>query len=120
MRWLRHVDDATLRRAYEECAFTVFPSLAEGFGIPIVESLWHGRPCVCGVNGAIGEAAAGGGCLAVDQTDPAALAAALETLLADQTLYRRLCGEAERRVFGTWEELSRQLLPILGVELERA
>ncbi len=115
VRWLRHVDDATLRRAYEECAFTVFPSLAEGYGIPIAESLWHGRPCVCGVNGAIGEAAAGGGCLAVDQTDPAALAAAMETLLADRVLYRRLCDEAARRVFGTWEELARQLMPMLGV-----
>ena len=35
VRWLRHVDDGTLRRAYEECAFTVFPSLVEGFGLPI-------------------------------------------------------------------------------------
>lgn len=115
VRWLRHVNDATLRRAYEECTFTVFPSLGEGYGIPIVESLWYGRPCVCGVDGAIGEAAAGGGCLAVDQTDPAALAAALESLLADQTLYRRLCDEAERRTFGTWEQLARELLPILSV-----
>ena len=60
VRWLRHVDDTTLRRAYDECAFTVFPSLVEGFGLPILESLWHGRPCVCGVNGAIGEVSAGG------------------------------------------------------------
>ncbi len=116
VRWLRHVDDATLRRAYEGCAFTVFPSLAEGYGIPIVESLWHGRPCVCGQNGAIGEASAGGGCLAVDQTDPAALAAGIETLLDDRALYRRLCDEAERRTFGTWEGLARQLLPILNAE----
>ena len=113
VRWLRHVDDATLRRAYETCAFTVFPSLAEGYGIPIVESLWYGRPCVCGVNGAIGEAAAGGGCLPVDQTSPATVAAALEILLADQTLYRRLCDEAARRTFGTWEELAGELFPIL-------
>lgn len=61
VRWLRHVDDDSLRAAYEECAFTVFPSLVEGFGLPILESLWHGRPCVCGGNGAIGEIARGGG-----------------------------------------------------------
>ena len=116
VRWRRHVDDATLRRAYEGCAFTVFPSLAEGFGIPIVESVWHGRPCVCGSNGAIGEAAAGGGCLAVDQTDPAALAAGIRTLLDDAALYRRLCEEAAGRTFGTWEGLARELSPILGKE----
>ena len=114
VRWLRHVDDATLLRAYGACAFTVFPSLAEGYGIPIVESVWHGRPCVCGNNGAIGEAAAGGGCLAVDQTDPASLAAGIRALLTDRALYERLCGEAVRRTFSAWEELARELLPILG------
>ena len=114
VRWLRHVDDATLQRAYEACAFTVFPSLAEGYGIPIVESVWHGRPCVCGDNGAIGEAAAGGGCLAVDQTDPATLAAGLQSLLTDRALYERLCDEAARRTFGTWEELAQQLLFVLS------
>ncbi len=113
VRWLRHVDDATLRRAYEACAFTVFPSLAEGYGIPIVESVWHGRPCVCGNNGAIGEAAAGGGCLPVDQTEPAALAAGIQALLTDHVLYACLCAGAVQRTFGTWEELAQQLLPII-------
>ena len=110
VRWLRHADDATLLRAYGECAFTVFPSLYEGFGIPILESLWHGRPCVCGGNGAIGEVVAGGGCLTVDQTDPAALAAGMARLLTDSPLYQRLCAEAEARAFGTWEQLARELL----------
>ena len=114
VRWLRHADDATLRRAYTECAFTVFPSLYEGFGLPILESLWHGRPCVCGGNGAIGEVAAGGGCLTVDQTDPAALAAGMSRLLDDPPLYQRLCAEAEARPFGTWEQLARQLLSLLA------
>ncbi len=113
VHWRRHVDDATLRRAYDECAFTVFPSLVEGFGLPILESLWHGRPCVCGVNGALGEVSAGGGCLPVDQTDPAALAGAMEALLSDQTLYRRLCAEAAAREFMTWETLAAKLGPVL-------
>ena len=113
VHWRRHVDDTTLRRAYDACAFTVFPSLVEGFGLPILESLWHGRPCVCGVNGALGEVSAGGGCLPVDQTDPAALAGAMETLLADQTLYRRLCAEAAAREFMTWETLAEKLGSVL-------
>lgn len=114
VRWRRHVDDGTLRQAYETCAFTVFPSLIEGFGLPILESLWHGRPCICGGNGALGEVAAGGGCLTVDQTDPAALAAGIERLLTDQTAYRGLCHEAETRNLGTWETLAGKLLPLLA------
>ncbi len=113
VRWLRHVDDQTLRRAYEQCAFTVFPSLAEGFGLPILESLWHGRPCLCGVNGALGEVSEGGGCLPVDQTDPGALAAALERLLLDVPERNRLTEQARVRRFGTWEMLVETLWPLL-------
>ena len=112
LRWLRHVDDQTLRRAYEECAFTVFPSLIEGFGLPILESLWYGRPCVCGTNGALGEVAAGGGCIPVDQTDPASLAAAMERLLTDPAFYQQSCDATAQRPFGTWEQLAKNLLPL--------
>ena len=114
LRWLRHVDDLTLQSAYENCAFTVFPSLIEGFGLPILESLWYGRPCVCGHNGAIGEVAADGGCLTVDQTTPVTLAAGIKTLLVDAAVYQRFCAEATRRRFDTWESLASSLLPLLS------
>ena len=113
VRWLRHVDDATLQAAYAACAFTVFPSLIEGFGLPVLESLWHGRPCVCGNNGALGEITAEGGCLVIDQTDATALAAGLERLLGDAELYARLCQEARERVFDDWAGYTARLLPLL-------
>ena len=81
--------------------------------MPVLESFWHGRPCICGINGALGEVSAGGGCLAVDQTDPAALAEAMARLLAEQALYRRLCGDAAGRAFETWETLAEKLTPLL-------
>ena len=102
-----------MRRAYEECAFTVFPSLIEGFGLPILESLWYGRPCVCGTNGALGEVAAGGGCIPVDQTDPASLAAGMERLLTDPAFSQETWDAAAQRPFGTWEQLAKNLLPLL-------
>lgn len=113
VRWLRHVDDGTLRQAYKSCAFSVFPSLVEGLGLPILESLWYGKPCVCGNNGALGEVSASGGCLPTDQRNPAALAASLTRLLTDAELYRRLCAEAAAREFNTWEDLAARLLPLL-------
>jgi glycosyltransferase involved in cell wall biosynthesis len=113
VRWLRHIDDTALRRTYEECSFTVFPSLIEGFGLPILESLWHGRPCVCGSNGALGEVTSGGGCLNVDQTDPVALAAAMERLLVEPAFLRRLSDEAAIRPLATWEAYADRLLPLL-------
>ena len=102
--WLKHVDDKTLHALYRKCAFTVYPSLMEGFGLPIAESLWHGKPCICGDNGALGEVARGGGCLIVDQTKPDALAGAMKTLLMDRQLYARLVEQARARRFRTWSD----------------
>jgi glycosyltransferase involved in cell wall biosynthesis len=102
LNWLKHVDDDTLHILYRECAFTVYPSLMEGFGLPIAESLWHGKPCICGGNGALGEVARGGGCLIVDQTNTAALANGIKSLLLDRKLLARLSGEAAAREFRSW------------------
>src|SRR5215467_4109185 len=43
---LRNLSDAELQQAYHSCLFTVFPSLCEGWGLPIAESLAHGKFCV--------------------------------------------------------------------------
>jgi glycosyltransferase involved in cell wall biosynthesis len=102
LSWLKHVDDETLHTLYRECAFTVYPSLMEGFGLPIAESLWHGKPCVCGGNGALGEVARGGGCLIVDQSNTGALANGIKSLLLDQQLHARLSAEASARKFRSW------------------
>lgn len=39
--------DAELQRLYDGCLFTLFPSLHEGWGLPVTESLARGTPCVC-------------------------------------------------------------------------
>ena len=102
VRWKRHINDEDLVAAYDACAFTVFPSLVEGFGLPIIESLCRARPCICGDNGALGERARDGGCLTVDQTSAFDLAEAMQRLLTDKTLYIRLLKEARSRHFDTW------------------
>lgn len=110
VRWLRHVSDEGLHEAYRDSAFTLFPSRMEGFGLPILESLWHGRPVICGSNGAIGEVSSGGGCLQVDQNDPADLALGIESLLEDRELYNRLHAEASTREFRSWADYRGEML----------
>jgi glycosyltransferase involved in cell wall biosynthesis len=109
---LRHVDDETLLREYRDCRFTVYPSLMEGYGLPIVESLLHGKPCVCGGNGALGEVARGGGCFIVDQAKADALAHGMRRLLLDRELYARLCAEARARKFRLWIDYIEKLLEL--------
>jgi len=114
LHWLKHVDDETLHALYRECSFSVYPSLLEGFGLPIAESLWHGKPCLCGGNGALGELARGGGCLIVDQTSTTALANGIRALLQDGQLYQRLVNEARSRTFRTWSDYVDKFLGYLA------
>ena len=44
--WLTDVNDEGLEWLYNNCLFTVFPSLSEGWGLPIAESLQHGKLCI--------------------------------------------------------------------------
>lgn len=111
--WHGHVDETELHAAYARCTFTVFPSLMEGFGLPIVESLWHGRPVVCGEGGAMGEVSRGAGTVGVDVTRPEALATAIRGLLADPERCAALAGEAYRRPVRTWGDYWKELEPHL-------
>ncbi|HUJ70632.1 MAG TPA: glycosyltransferase [Verrucomicrobiae bacterium] len=114
LKWLRHVSDQALHQAYRDCSFTVYPSLREGFGLPILESLWHGRPCVCGKEGAIGEAASGGGCLTTNCAEAVSLANGLRELLTGETVYHRLFAEARNRTFRSWDDYLHELFHEIG------
>ncbi len=116
VRWLKHVNDEVLVGTYRACRFTVYPSLMEGFGLPIAESLVLGKPCICGGNGALGEAAQGGGCLIVDQSSCDELADGIKTLLVDQQTYSRLCEEARARKFRSWSDYTDKLLTHLQAQ----
>ncbi len=54
---LNRVTDADLALLYESCAFTVYPSLYEGWGLPVAESLAHGKFCLTSNAGSIPEIA---------------------------------------------------------------
>jgi glycosyltransferase involved in cell wall biosynthesis len=61
-RYIHYVEaptDAELAHLYGNCAFTVFPSLHEGWGLPITESLDFAKPCIAADNSALPEAGQG-------------------------------------------------------------
>ncbi|HEY5302240.1 MAG TPA: glycosyltransferase [Acetobacteraceae bacterium] len=111
--WRGVLDDASVMAEMEAAAFTIYPSLVEGFGLPILESLWMGRPCIVHDSGVMAELAAPGGCLCVDMRDPAALAGAIERLATDAALRERLAEEARGRTIATWRDYAAEL----GTEL---
>jgi glycosyltransferase involved in cell wall biosynthesis len=109
LRYDGAVSDEALAVAYANCTFTVYPSLAEGFGLPVMESLARGRPCVCSAHGALGELARGGGCAALASVDAASLAAAIGRLLANPAKLASLSAAARARIFPTWREYRAEL-----------
>jgi len=109
LRYDGPVTDAALGAAYAQATFTVYPSLIEGFGLPVLESLAHGRPCICSGRGALGESARGGGCLTLERVAPADLAAAISHLLGAPAERARLTAEARARRFRTWSDYAADL-----------
>ncbi|MBS0633214.1 MAG: glycosyltransferase [Verrucomicrobia bacterium] len=102
---LRHIEgagDAELAASYASARVTVCPTIAEGCGLPLLESLWAGVPCVGSDLPALLENASGGGCLSVTAGDKAAWKAALRRVLTDDALVARLAEEARTRELPTW------------------
>lgn len=83
VRLLSGVPTAELAAMYRLATVAVYPSIFEGFGIPIVEALFSGTPVVTTRGGCFGEAG-GPGSAYVDPHDPEELRAVLAALLADE------------------------------------
>lgn len=79
---LGYVDRATLRVLYRHAACFLFPSLYEGFGLPVLEAMACGAPVIVSNTSSLPEIAGGAGEY-VDPRSPAALARAVERVLSD-------------------------------------
>ena len=111
--WKGTVSDDELTRAYQNCKFTVYPSLWEGFGLPVLESLSLGKPCVCTPFGALREVAENGGCLLVENGEPESLARGMRTLLENNGELKRLAKEACQRKYRTWDDHAKETLEFI-------
>ena len=95
--------DADVVRLFATARALVFPTIAEGCGLPLLESLWMGVPCICSDLPVLRENADGGGCVAVPVNDRAAWKDALRRLITDDAHYRRLAAEVRSRPLPTWQ-----------------
>jgi glycosyltransferase involved in cell wall biosynthesis len=91
-----YVSDEERLRLYREASMLVLPSLDEGFGITALEAMTIGLPVVASDRGALPEVVGSAGIL-VHPEDPAALAAAIERVLDDPDLRRRMSDEGVAR-----------------------
>ena len=106
--------DPDLPAIYARHHATIYPSLDEGFGLPILESLWCGRPCLHHDGSAMAEVAPGGGTLALDMADEETVATALARLHDDPSSIADLAGEAARRPLRRWAQVAAEVRAALA------
>ncbi len=103
-----YVADEELPWWYRGAAVFAYPSLMEGFGLPVLEAMACGVPVVTSNVSALPEVA-GEAALLVDPTDEEALAEALRAVLSDGGLARELGVEGRRRaVRYRWERTAEE------------
>jgi glycosyltransferase involved in cell wall biosynthesis len=103
--WVGRVSDDELAALYRGARCLVYPSLYEGFGLPVLEAMSCGTPVVTSSGGATEEVADGAAVL-VDPHDPAAIAAGIEDALArpDELRAKGL----ERATAFSWDCVARE------------
>lgn len=105
-----NLSDGELNAVYAACDFSVFTSFVEGWGLPVGESLFHGRPCVASDTSSIPEV---GGDL-VDYVDPFNVSQGVDVLrrmITDRAYLRsREAAIRDRFVARTWRDVGADFL----------
>ena len=109
LRYHEAAKDEVLENLSSTVRATMFPTIAEGCGLPLLESLWHGVPCVCSNLPVLLENAQGGGCLTPDVNSMQSWTDALRSVLQDDSLHARLANEASTRVLPKWSASAQTL-----------
>jgi len=103
-----------LSGVYRSCTALVLASFYEGFGIPLVEAMHHGKPVIASGTGAMAEIAGDAGIL-VDPGNPASIARAFLKLANDAAAHRRLAANARRRSRSfSWDRAAQATIEVLG------
>jgi glycosyltransferase involved in cell wall biosynthesis len=102
IRLLGKVSDRRLCKLYQQARFTIYPSLYEGFGLPVLDALMHGAPVVCSYHSSLQELA-GPGVFYFDPCDATTLDEACRDLLEAPPVL--IDSESLRAKF-SWERLA--------------
>jgi glycosyltransferase involved in cell wall biosynthesis len=120
IRFTGYVPFDDLPALYSLAEMFVFPSLYEGFGLPVIEAMASGTPVITGHVPALTEVA-GGAVEHVDALDAGALGDAMVALARDRERREHLIslGLARARTF-SWERAARETLEVYRVAASRA
>jgi glycosyltransferase involved in cell wall biosynthesis len=107
VRFPGHVSDQELIALFQMSTCLVFPSLYEGFGLPVLEAMMSGCPVIASSTSSLPEVVGSAGLL-VNPHNAEEITAAMYQVLKDQALRTRLANEGRKRAsLYSWEETAR-------------
>lgn len=112
IRFMPNANDAALLWLYCNCRYTAFPSLLEGFGLPVAESLSLGKVCLASSAASIPEAGQGAA-ITLDPADAAAWEAEVIRLNDDAALAAEEVRMACRFRPVTWSDTAEEIIAVL-------
>jgi alpha-1,3-rhamnosyl/mannosyltransferase len=113
IEWIGYVDDTSWSSILAESSILAFPSLEEGFGLPVLDAFRQGVPVLTSGRSSMREIA-GSAALLVDPLDERSICAGLHSLLTDSLLCKRLVNEGfERAEKFTWQACVERILRAL-------
>lgn len=105
-------DDRLLEKYYQHAELFVFPSLYEGFGIPLLEAMSNNCPVACSYTGSIPEVA-GTAAAFFDPEDSDSIRDVLEKILQSNDLLTDLRQKGAKRIHSfSWERCARETLDV--------
>ncbi len=113
VRFTGYVSDAQLSYLYRHTQAVVFPSLLEGFGMPVLEGMEAGVPVITSNTGALAEVT-GSAALLVDPHNPEAIAQAMRRVIDDSAAVQMLVekGYVRAQEF-SWEKAGEEYIKLL-------
>ena len=93
----RGINDQTLRKLYQRAIAFVYPSLYEGFGLPILEAFDCACPCIVNASSSLPEVA-GDAALYINFDEPESVGDAVERVLFDTSLRQQLIEKGRERL----------------------
>lgn len=112
VHFLYHVSNEDLVSLYSEASLFAFPSLYEGFGLPVLEAMACGTPVIAAKTSSIPEIA-GDAALLVEPEDTNGFVLAMTQILSDDRLAIELMRKGmERNAMFSWEKCARETLMV--------
>lgn len=120
VRWLGYLPQAELEAVYRGAGIFVYPSVYEGFGLPVLEAMARGLAVVTSNSSSLREVGEGVALL-VDPTDPMEIGKAMRRLILDEDMREELAGKGrERAAEYPWERTVEMTLEAYGDALRPA